>query len=121
MACKPTVEKNPKNTILQCGNNDINDDSDPQNINKGTVELAKSITKDFNSNVTVFGTVPRCGKLNEIVRSVNRLLRIYCRNMDIRFVGHKNINPSKHLNNSGLHLNHLVTPILDVNFLKCVE
>ena len=54
---KPTAEQNQKNIILHGGTNDINDDSDPQNIAKEIVELAKSITKDCNSNVTVFGIV----------------------------------------------------------------
>ena len=115
---KPTAEQNPKNIILHCGTNDINDDSDPQNIAEKIVELAKSVLKDCNSNVTVSGIVPRYGKLNEKVRSVNRLLRIYCRNMVMHFVGHQNINPSKHQNRSGLHLNHLGTTILTVNFLN---
>ena len=41
--------------------------------------------------------------------------------MDMRFVGHENINLSKHLNRSGLHLNHLGTPILTVNFLNVLN
>ena len=41
--------------------------------------------------------------------------------MDMRFVGHENINLSKHLNRSGLHLNHLVTPVLTVNFLNVLN
>ena len=41
--------------------------------------------------------------------------------MDVRFVGHENINPSKHLNCSGLHFNHLGTPILTVNFLNVLN
>ena len=113
---KPITEQNPKNIILHCGTNDRNDDPDPQNIAEEIVELAKSVSKDCNSNVAVSGIVPRYGKLNEKVRSVIRLLRIYCRNMDMRFVGHENINTSKHLNRSGLHLHHLGTPILTVNF-----
>ena len=107
----PTTEQNPKSIILHCSTNDINDDSDPQNIAEETVKLAKSISKDCNSNVTASGIVPRYGKLNEKVRSVNRLLQIYCRNMDINFVGHENINTIKHLNRSDMHLNHLGTPI----------
>ena len=82
-------------------------DSEPQNIAEELLELAKSIRTDCNNNVTVSCILPRYGKLNEKVRSVNRLSRIYCKNMDIRFVGHENINPSKHLNRSGLHINHL--------------
>ena len=88
----------------------------PQNLPEEIIELAKSISKDGNSNFTVSGIVPRYGKLDEKVRSVNRLLRIYSRNMDMRFVGHENINPRKYLNRSGLHLNNLGTPILTVNF-----
>ena len=118
---KPTTEQNPKNIILYCSANDINDESDPQNVAEEIAELAKSMSKDGNSNVTVSGIVPRYGKLNEKVRSVNRLLRIYCRNMDMRFVGHENINPRKHLNRSGLHLNHLGTLILTFNFLHVLN
>ena len=40
---------------------------------------------------------------------------------NICFVGHENINPSKHLNLSGLHLNHLGTPILTVNFFNVLN
>ena len=86
---KPTTEQNPKIIILYCGTNDINDDSDLQNIAEEIVELAKLISKDCNSNVTVPGFVPRYGKLNEKVRSANRVLPIYCRNMDMRFVGNE--------------------------------
>ena len=61
---KPTTEQNLKYIILHCGSNDTNDDSDPQNIFEEIVKLAKSITKDCNSNVSVPGIVPRHGKLN---------------------------------------------------------
>ena len=118
---KPTTKQIPKSIILSCSTNNINDDPDPQNIAEEILELAKSISNDCDNHVTVSGIVPRYGKLNEKVRSVNRLLRIYCRNMDMRFVGHENINPSKHLNRSGLHLNHLGTPILTANFLNVLN
>ena len=99
----------------------IHDDSDSWNIVEEFVELTKSITKDCNSDVIVSGIVGRYSKLNEKGRSVNRLLQIYCRNLDIRFVGRENINPSKHLNRSALHLNHLGTPVLTVNFLDVLN
>ena len=56
---KPTMEQNPNKIILRCGTNDINDDSNLQNIAKEIVELAKSNSKDYNSNITVSGIVPR--------------------------------------------------------------
>ena len=65
---KPTTEENPKNIILHCGTNDVNDDSDPQNVAEEIVELAKSTSKDCNSNVIVYGIIPRYGKLNKKVR-----------------------------------------------------
>ena len=48
-------EQNPKKIFLHYGTNDINDNSDPQNIAEEIVELTKSISKDCNSNVTVSG------------------------------------------------------------------
>ena len=74
----------------------VHDDSDSWNIVKEFVKLTKSITKDCNSDVIVSDIVGRCNKLNEKVRSVNRLLRIYCRNLDIRFVGRKPYKPYKY-------------------------
>ena len=41
--------------------------------------------------------------------------------MDMRFAGHENINPRKHLNRFALHLNHLGTLILTVNFLNVLN
>ena len=41
--------------------------------------------------------------------------------MGIRLVGLDNINPSKHLNRSGLHLNHLYKSILSVSFLSVLN
>ena len=56
------------------------------------------------------------------MRSANRHLQIYCRNMDIRFVGHKNVNPIVNtLNCFDLHLNHLGTAILTVNFFNVLK
>ena len=43
---KSTTEQNPKNIILHCSTNDVNDDSDPQNVVEKIVKLAKSISKD---------------------------------------------------------------------------
>ena len=40
---------------------------------------------------------------------------------EMRFAGHENINPSKHLNRSDLHLNHLGTPISTANILNVLN
>ena len=53
------MEPSPKNVFLDCGINDINDDSEPQIIAEEIKELAKSLTKECNSNITVSGIVPR--------------------------------------------------------------
>ena len=62
---KPTTIQNPKNVILHCGTNDINDDSDPQNIAEEIVELPRyqyQLSKDCNSNMTVSSIALRYGK-----------------------------------------------------------
>ena len=71
---KPTKEQNLKNIILHCATNDINDDLQLQNIAEEIAKLGNSITEDCNSDVTISGIVPRYGKSNENVRSVNHLL-----------------------------------------------
>ena len=118
---KSTTEQNPKNIILHCGTSDINDKVEPLHIAEEIVELANSIKKYCSSNVTVSYIVPRYGKLNEQVKSANRLLRIYCRTTDIRFVARENINPSKRLNCSVLHVYHFGEPILTVTFLNVLN
>ena len=64
---KPTTEQNSKYIILHCGINDINDNSEPQNITTEILKLGISITKDCSRNVTVSGIFPRYGKVNENV------------------------------------------------------
>ena len=64
---KPTTEQNSKYIILHCGINDINDNSEPQNIATEILKLGISITKDCSRNVTVSGIFPRYGKVNENV------------------------------------------------------
>ena len=82
---------------MHCGADDINDDPEPQSIPAEIIELSKLIIKDCKSNAAVSGIVSRYGKLNKMLRSVNCLLRIRCRSREIRFIGHKNKNPSKYL------------------------
>ena len=94
---KPTTEQNPKIIILHCGADDINDEPEPQNVAAEIIELSKLIIKDCKRNTAVSGIVSRYGKLNKMLRSVNCLLRVRCRRKEIRFIGHKNINPSKYL------------------------
>ena len=48
---KPTTEQNPKNIILYCGTNDVNDDSDPKNVVEEIFKQAKSISKDCKVTV----------------------------------------------------------------------
>ena len=59
------------------GTNDINDDSEQQNVAEEIFKLTKSITKHCSSNIII----PRYGNLNKKVRSVKCLSHIYCRNM----------------------------------------
>ena len=111
----------PDNIIIHHGTNNLHEEAEPQVVANDIFELAQSTKIESGSNVIISAIVPGYGKLNEKVRTLNHLLRIYCKNSDIGFLSHENINPKKHCNNSGLHLNYLGNPILTVNFLNAMN
>ena len=74
-------------------------------IAKATIDLATSLKNDDNT-VTVSGIVPRLDNLNNKANEVNHHLVLMCKERNISFLSHDgSIDPSKHLNESKLHLN----------------
>ena len=74
-------------------------------IPKATIYLATSLKNDDNT-VTIYGVVPRLDDLNNKANEVSRRLVLMCKERNISFVSHdESIDPSKHLNESKLHLN----------------
>ena len=74
-------------------------------IAKATIDLATSLKNDDNT-VTVSGIVPRLDDLNNKATEVNCRLVLMCKERNISVLSHdESIDPSKHLNESKLHLN----------------
>ena len=104
---KPTLRDiNPDHVILHAGTNDLRTKNTASQIAKATIDLATSLKNDDNT-VTVSGIVPRLGNLNNKANEVNRRLVLMCQERNISFLSHnETIDPSKHLNESKLHLNN---------------
>ena len=75
--------------------------------------------KNDAKTATVSGIVPRLGNLSNKANEVNRRLVKMCKERKIYFLSHdKSIDPSKHLNESKLHLNSNGLKIAAENFSR---
>ena len=113
---EPTVQDiNPDHIILHVDTNDLRTENTASQIAKATIDLATSLKNDDNT-VTVSGIVPRLDDLNN---EVNRRLVLMCKERNISFLSHdESIDPSKHLNESKLHLNSNGIKIFAENFSR---
>ena len=116
---KPTLRDiNPDHIILHAGTNDLRTENTASQIAKATIDLATSLKNDDNT-VTVSGIVPRLDDLNNKANEVNRRLVLMCKERNISFLSHdESIDPSKHLNESKLHLNSNGIKIFAENFSR---
>ena len=104
---KPTLQDiNPDHIILSEGTNDLRLENTASQIAKATIDLATSLKNDDNT-VTVSGIVLRLDDLNNKANEVNCPLVLMCKERNISFLSNdESIDPSKHLNESKLHLNN---------------
>ena len=109
---------NPDHSILHAGTNNLRTKNTASQIAKATIDLATSLKNDDNT-VTVSGIVPRLDDLNNKANEVNRRLVLMCKERNISFLSHdESIDPSKHLNESKLHLNSNGIKIFAENFSR---
>ena len=103
---KPTLRDiNPDHIVLHAGTNDLRSEKKACQISEATTDLATSLKNDDNT-ATVSGIVPRLGDLNNKANEVHHRLVLMCKERNISFLSHdESIDPSKHLNESKLHLN----------------
>ena len=106
---KPTLRDiNPDHVILHADTNSLRTENIASKIAKATINLATSLENDDNF-ATVSSIVSRLDDLNNKGNEVNRRRRrlgLMCKERNISFLSHdENIDPSKHLNESKLHLN----------------
>ena len=98
--------------------NDLQTENTASHIAKATIDLAKSLKNDDNT-VTVPGIVPSLDDLNNKAKEVNHSLVLMCKERNISFLSHaESIDPSKHLNESKLHLNSNSIKIFAKNFSR---
>ena len=104
---KPTIrEDKPDHVILHTGVNDLRSEKTASQIARSITELAMSL-KDKDNSVIVSGIVPRNDNLNNRATENNNNLLLMCKERKFPFIAHsENIDSSKHLNGSTLHLSH---------------
>ena len=67
--------------------------------------------------IAVSGIVPRVDELNNNVAEVNNRLELMCKQRRLPYISHyETIDPSKHLNQSNLHLNSYGIRVFGENF-----
>ena len=95
---KPTQKTQPAQIIVHIGTNDFSS-------NRNSDEIAKSIKTDKN-NIVISSILPRKDGLNNKVIEVNLHLKEKCEANNLSLIEHHNINPYRHINAKGLHLNN---------------
>ena len=114
---KPTLrDDKPDHIILHTGTNDLRSEKTASQIARSITELTM-LLKDNDNSVIVSGIVPRNGNLNNKATEVNNCFSLMCKEQKIPFIAHsENIDSSKHLNESKLHLNHNGIKVFAENF-----
>ena len=92
----PTMKKNAKTIILQCGTNDLKSSRAACNIAKDIIDLAETL-ETGNNSVIVSGLVPRDDLLNGKATEVNKVLKRLCQSKNLELIDNSNIDPSIHL------------------------
>ena len=104
--------------VLHAGTNDLRTENTASQIAKATIDLATSLKNDGNT-VTMSGIVPRLDELDSKANEMNRRLVLMCKERNISFLPHdESIDPSKHLNESKLHLNSNGVKVFAENFSR---
>ena len=111
---EPSLTYQPDLMILHCGTNDLKHEENNETITTDIMNLAMEISK--KSHVCISALTPRNDRFKDRVSEINNILEFMCKQRNIGFIWHDNIDPRKHLNRSKLHLNKEGTCILTENF-----
>ena len=117
---KPAMDENAELYIVHFGTNDLRSDQNPQEIAEKIVRVAMKMKTDAN-NVVISGLCPRGDEYNDKATKVNEHLEDICNLRNIGFIKNENIDATKHLNNSKLHLNRNGDAILASNFRNMIK
>ena len=122
---QPTIERKPNLIVLHTGTNDLslklnNEQKSELQIANEIFELAKSI-KENGIEVVISGLLPRGDRLETNRKRVNLILADLCTENNYAFLEHPNIDPSKHLNSSKVHLNRMGDCAFENNLLRALN
>ena len=117
---KPTQEKKPAQIIIHVGTNDLPGNKNPDEIANEIVGFANSI-KTSENNVVVSSIVSRKDRFNSKAKEVNKNLKDKSEEHNLQLIQHYNINPFRHTNAKGLHLNNYGDKRLTRDFTSFTE
>ena len=123
---QPSIDRKPDIAILHVGTNDLvtrrgEEMKSEVEIAQGIVDLADHI-RNHDIEVVVSGVIARGEKhLDKKREKVNFILEDLCSEKKLTFIDHPNIEATKHLNRSKLHLNSLGDTILTNNLLSSLR
>ena len=117
---KPTQKKQPAQIIIDVDTNDLTGNKNSGVIAKEIVEFANSI-KTRENNVVVSSIVSRKDRLFNKAKVGSENVKDKCEEHILQLIQHHNINPFRHTNAKGLHLNHYGDKQLTRNFTSFIE
>ena len=97
-------EKKPDLLIEHIGTNDFKSINSPEKIANEIISLALSV-KRKSQQIAISGIVSRGDRFSKKAEGVNDCLTVQCKDHNVDFISHKNINPGSHLNQDRQHLN----------------
>ena len=101
--------------ILYTGINDLKSVSSPEEIANEIISLALSV-KENGQLITVSGIISRGDRFSKKAKSFSECLEVNCKDHNVDFISHKNINPRAHLNQDRLHPNRKGHYMIGNNF-----
>ena len=105
----------PDLVILHTGTNDLQSVSSPEEIAYEIISLALSM-KENGQQISVSGNIPQGDRFSKKPKGVNKYLEVQCKDHNVDFISHKNINPGAHLNQDRLHPNRKGRYMMGNNF-----
>ena len=117
---KPRQEKQPAQIIIHIGTNDLTGNKNSDEIANEIGEFPNSF-KTSENNVAASSIVSRKDRFNSKAKEVNKNLKDKSEEHNLQLIQHYNINPFRHTNAKGLHLNNYGDKQLTRNFTSFIE
>ena len=77
--------------------------------------------KENGQQIAILGIIPRGERFSKKAKGVNECLEVQCKDYNVDFISHKNINPIAHLNQDRLHPNRKGQHMMGNNFSTFVN